>query len=601
MRWFDAVLDEEARPKRTLPFGTMLRRLVPLLRPHRGRFLGGIGLMLAGIAADMAGPFVLRALVDQAIPTGDPRAIGGAAALFIGLFLAARAAQVGQVTLLARMGLEVVTALKRRAFDHMLTLSLDYYDRNPPGRLLARVESDAERLLALFSEVGAAFVGTVILFVGTSVVLIAQDARTALVVLAVLVPVGAANVFYVRYLARYYAATRKTYAGLSAFLGEYLQAVPTLQAFGLERDAEARLAERNRARVRSEVRAAVREYPFWGLIQAAEVLVVASILYFGTRGEAMSAGTLVLFVEYARRLFMPIAHFSEQLNFVQRAFAAGERVFEVLDTPSRTPDRPDALDAVPSDWSEIRFENVVFRYGGEAAPGRPALDGVTLTIRRGERVAVVGVSGAGKTSLASLLLRYYDPTAGRITLDGIDIRAFKKAAWRRRVGLILQEIHLFPGTIRENLGVFSDPPPSAEAIARALEIVDAKDLVGRLPGNLDTDVAEGGANLSLGERQLLSFARALVRDPEVLVLDEATSAVDPATERRLQRSIERLLEGRTAIIVAHRLATVRMCDRIVVMQDGKIVEEGPHEDLHARGGIYRALYDLQFAPAGAAA
>jgi ATP-binding cassette subfamily B protein len=595
--------DEMARPRRRLPLGAMLRRLFALLAPERRKVAAGLALLFAGIAADVSGPLVLRLLVDRAIPRGTPAAIFGMAGLFLALFFAARAAQFAQVIFLTRAGLAAVTELKKRLFDHILSLSLDFHDRHSPGRLLARVESDAERLLALFSEVGAAFAGTLVVFFATLGLMFAADWHIAACVLALVLPLAVANVLYVRYLALFYAATRKTYAGLSAFLGEWLEAVPTIQVFGLERTAVERLSGHNRARIQSEMRAALREYPFWGVIQAAEVLVIAAILFFGSRalesgaGGGMSVGTLVLFVEYARRLFAPIMQFSEQLNFVQRAFAAGERVFEILDTPSRTPDRPGALSEVPRGWRELRFENVVFRYGEPGKAGSaPALDGVSFRLRRGERLAIVGVSGSGKTSLANLLLRYYDPTEGRISLDGTDIRAFRKSAWRARVGLILQEILLFPGTIRENLAVFSDPPPAPEAIARALEIVEAREFVERLPEGLDTDLAEGGTNLSLGERQLLSFARALVRDPDILILDEATSAVDPATERRLQRSLERLLEGRTAIIIAHRLATVRMADRIIVMHEGRIAEEGTHDALYAREGIYRDLCDLQLAP-----
>ncbi len=583
---------EEPRSQGAAPPRATARRLLQLLRPHAGQFALGVGLLLASIAADLAGPLVLRALIDRVVPTGRAGAILGAAAVFLGLFLAGRAAQLAQVSVLTRTGLAAVTALKKRVFEHLLSLSLDYFDRNPPGRLLARVESDSERLLALFSEVGAALVGTALVFAASAGLMLATDARVALWTLAVLAPIAVANIFYVRYLARFYVAERKAYAALSGFLGEYIPAVPTIQAFGIERAAAERLEERNRARLRAEAGAAFREYPFWGFVQAGEVAIVAAILWFGAGAGALTVGTLVLFIEYARRLFLPIAQFSEQLNLIQRAFAAAERVFEVLDTPSRTPDRPGARPEVPADWRELRFENVAFAYQGG---GRRALEGVSFRVRRGEKVAIVGISGSGKTTLANLLLRYYDPTAGRIALDGEDIRAFRKAPWRRRIGLILQEIHLFPGTVAENLAVFHDPPPPPEAIARALEIAEARDVVARLPRGLDTDLAEGGANLSLGERQLLSFARALARDPEILVLDEATSSVDPATERRLQRTLARALEGRTAIVIAHRLATVRMADRILVFHDGRIVEEGPHAELYARGGIYRRLCDLQLA------
>lgn len=623
---FDPHNPEDEGHVRQIRAGAMLRRLLPLFGPHRARLAAGVGLMLLALAADLAGPLILRRLIDVDIRGGSTRGILAGAGLFVVLFLAARAAAFAEVVILARVGLDIVTALKRRTFDHILTLSLDYFDRNPPGRLMARVESDCERLLALFSEAGVAIVSTVLLLLGTLGLMFATDARIAAGVTLLLLPVAVVNLFVVAWLRRYYAASRKSYAKVSAFVSEYVQAVPVVQVFSLEETANARMAKVNEERLKAEMRAAFREYPFWGAVSAAEVAIVMAILFVGSKavfGATMSVGTLVLFVEYARRIFWPVAQLTEQLNFVQRAFASADRVFGILDTSSRTPDRSDALDVVPRDWRELSFEKVVFEYdspgragegaradpqtGGDDGPGRAdgargpeatprhgprALDGVSFSVRRGERLALVGVSGGGKTTIASLLMRFYDPSAGRIALDGVDIRAFKKRAWRRAVGLVLQDIQLFPGTLEENLRALSEDVPH-EAIERALDIVEAREVVERLPRGLETELAENGANLSLGERQLVSFARAVLRDPEILVLDEATSSVDPATERRLQRSLEKMLVERTAIIIAHRLETVRRADRILVLHAGRVVEEGTHEALYARGGLYKDLCDLQ--------
>jgi ATP-binding cassette subfamily B protein len=602
---FDETPEDEANP-RQLRVRAMLARLAPLFRPHRRQVARGLALLVVAIGADIALPLVLRRLIDHDIPSGRAGAILTEAGLFLGLFLLARAASYVQLVTLARMGLEVVTALKKRTFDHLLSLSLDYFDQHPPGKLMARVESDAERLLALFSDVGVALAGTSLVLLGTIALMFSADAAIAAGVLALVVPLGIANVRYVGYLRRFYSRSRKVYARLSSFLTEYVQAVPVVQVYGLEEHAKSRLVRENKAFVDADIAAAVREYPFWGAVQAAEAGIVALILFFGTKrvfGATMSVGTLVLFVEYARRIFQPIVQLSEQLSFVQRAFASAERVFDILDTPSRTPDRPGARSELPREWREIRFDDVSFAYTGGAATGRRrALEGVSFAVRRGERVALVGVSGGGKTTIASLLLRFYDPSAGAIRLDGEDIRGFEKRAWRRHIGLVLQEIHLFPGTVRENLAVFTDGVEDA-AIARALDVVEAREVVEGLPHGLETDLAEGGANLSMGERQLVSFARAVIRDPEVLVLDEATSSVDPATERRLASSLERLMAGRTSIIIAHRLETVRRADRILVVHGGRIVEEGRHADLYAKGGLYRDLCDLQLGakPAAAAA
>jgi len=298
----------------------------------------------------------------------------------------------------------------------------------------------------------------------------------------------------------------------------------------------------------------------------------------------------VMFIEYTRRLFWPLVMFSEQLDFIQRAFASAERVFGILDTPSRTPDDPDATADIPREWNEITFESVGLTYDG----GARALDGMSFSIRRGEKIALVGLSGGGKTSVTSALLRYYEPTDGRIAMDGIDIRRYQQREWRRRIGLVLQDIHLFPGTLEDNLRVLREDIPK-EAIDRALSTVQATTMVERLPRGYDTELSEGGGNLSMGERQLLCFARAIVDDPDILILDEATSSVDPVTEQRLQDALDHLLEGRTSIIVAHRLATITKVDRILVLHEGRLVEEGSHQELYQQGGVYRDLFDLQFA------
>jgi ATP-binding cassette subfamily B multidrug efflux pump len=589
--WDEDIEDEPS--VRHLPLRQMLRRIVPLFRPHRWTIVLATFLMFVVVGAELAGPLLVRHVLDHDIPDHNGHGILVRAALYAGLYIVGMTFAYLQVVLLARMGLRIVTGLRQQVFSHLMNLSLAYFDKNPPGRLLARVESDVERLLLLFSEVALALFRNLVVLGGTFTIMMFASSRVTLAVLLMMTPILVATYFILQYIRSRFRIVRKLYARISSFVTEYVQGIPILQLYGYTDKALHELKRRNRDKFGKEVRVSYVEYSFWGLFSAFEIVAVMVIIFVGARqvlGAAMTIGTLVLFIDYTRRLFWPLLAFSEQLNFIQRAFASADRVFNVLDTPSRTPDKPDAIETVPGDWHEIAFEGVTFTYDG----GATALDGVDLRIRRGEKIALVGLSGGGKTTITNLLLRYYEPTAGRITLDGVDIRDYRQRAWRAKIGLVLQDIHLFPGTLGDNLRVLRDEIPQ-EAIDRAMRVVQAEEMLRRLPDGYDTELAEGGANLSMGERQLLCFARAVVEDPDVLVLDEATSSVDPVTERRLQDSLDHLMQGRTSLIVAHRLATITKVDRILVLHHGKLVEQGSHEELYEQRGIYRDLFDLQFA------
>ncbi|MEQ1907997.1 MAG: ABC transporter ATP-binding protein, partial [Vicinamibacterales bacterium] len=458
--------------------------------------------------------------------------------------------------------------------------------------------SDTERLQALFSDVAIAVLRTIVLLVGALTVMFASNWQVTLGILSCALPLAVGTVYYFRWMRGFYRRIRTMVARISGFVSEYVLGVPILQVYGYEAQARRRLASLNEDKLRVEGTAALFENGFWGVLGAVEVLAVILVLYLGSgrlTGVTMTVGTLILFAEYTRRVFWPLAMFSEQLGFIQRAFASADRVFGVLDTPSRTPDREDAAAVVPADWRELAFDDVSFVYDG----GTRALDHVSFRIGRGETVALVGLSGGGKSTITNLLLRFYEPTEGRITLDTVDIRAYRQKAWRARIGLVQQDIHLFPGTVADNLRALVDEIDK-DALVRAAHTVGANEVVARLPLEYDEPLTEGGANLSMGERQLLSFARAVVHDPDVLILDEATSSVDPGTERRLQASMDHMLSGRTALVIAHRLATVVAANRILVVHGGHIVQSGTHDDLYAQPGVYRDLFDLQFQKARSA-
>ncbi len=588
--------EDEHSGRRRLPLSAMARRTWEIVGPYRWAFLPGAFLMLLTVGGELVGPLLIRRLLDEVIPSGDETGVLSTAGLYAGAYVVAMGAGYAQTVLMWRTGLETVAALRRKVFAHVLSLSLSFFDRNPPGRLMARVESDVERVLDLFSFMALSILRNVLVLVATFFVMFSANAHVASIVLAIMSPVVVGTYFLLRYVRENYRTVRAIYARISGFLAEFVQAIPVLQVYGYTDRARAKLADLNKAKVWREAKVAYVEYAAFSLIMTMEVVAAMAIIYLGSAhgtSKGLSVGTMVLFIEYTRRFFWPLVAFSEQLGAVQKSFAALDRVFAILDTEAEVRDEPGALDEVPSDWKELRFENVSFAY----EEGVTAVNDVSFTVRRGERVALVGLSGGGKTTIASLLMRFYEPMQGRITLDGVDIRRFTQKAWRQRIGLVLQDVSLFPGTVAENVSAMRKGT-RRDAIEHALKVVEAWDIVERLPGGLDAEISEGGGNLSMGERQLLCFARAIVQEPDLLVLDEATSSVDPVTEERLQRSLEDLMRGRTSVVIAHRLATITKCDRILVLHEGKLVEKGTHRELYELGGIYRNLFDLQFARGG---
>jgi ATP-binding cassette subfamily B multidrug efflux pump len=591
--WDDDDHPEDEGYVRHQRVSALARKLLPLLATRKLVFAGAMVIILLGLAAELAAPLVIRHILDVDIPGGDTSTLARSALLFAALFTGAMGCGYVGVVMMSQIGLEAVATLKQKMFDHLLSLPLAYFDRQPPGRLMARVESDVERLRMLFSDVSVAMLRSGLLLFGALGVMLATNWRVALGVVALVAPLVVATAFFLRWVRRMYRRLRGLVAKLLGFLTEYVQGVPVVQVFGSTHGVMKRLHARNEEKYGVEVRAVTIEYGFWGMFMAVEVAAVLVIVWRGwgqVLSGAMTAGTLVLFLEYARRLFFPIIMFAEQLSFVQRAMASGDRVLAILETePARNEERGWRTEW-PASWRTIAFDRVSYSYQASEAP---AVSDVTFTLERGQTVALVGVSGGGKTTVTNLLMRFYDPDEGRITLDGIDTREFEPRVWRSRIGLVLQEVHLFPATLGENVAAL-DETVTREQMHRAMHLVQGAGLVGRLGRGYETELSEGGGNLSMGERQLVSFARAIVRDPDVLILDEATSAVDPGTERTIQTSMHRMMKGRTALVVAHRLSTVMGADKILVFHEGRLVEQGSHVVLYEKGGVYRDLFDLQF-------
>jgi ATP-binding cassette subfamily B protein len=593
--YFEDLFDDDERTAKRYPLRDIWRAMRPLAAPHARRFALAAGLLMLGVAGELSGPLILRRIIDVAIPAGDAWQSAGLAGLFALVFATTLSIFYLQVMVTSRLGLSIVRDLKARVFNHMLSLSQSFFDAYPSGKLMARVESDSERVRMMFSETAMAIMRSLTLMTGTIVIMAVTDLRITASVLLLVGPVALSTIPVLRLMRKLWGRVRASYARLSGLISEYVRSVPVLQVFAATGVAARKLAGEGRRYLRLEIRSSLWEYGYWSFLGSCEIAAIAIILTAGRGGVAAGAltvGSVVLFIEYTRRLFMPIVMFSETLNQVQRALASADRIFTILKTETQTPDGSLGDGDFPSDWRVIRFEDVWFRYG----EGEWALKGVDLELERGSMTALVGASGGGKSTIVSLLMRFYEPQRGRITIGGMDIRSFRMDTWRRHLGLVLQNVSLFSGTLSENLTVFDDSISGEEQL-RALETIEAADLLDRFPGGLCGEITEGGQNLSMGERQLVNFARAVLHRPEVLILDEATSSVDPGTECRLQRALDRMLEGRTALVVAHRLTTVRNADVIYVIQGGVVAETGTHLELLDRGGIYAGLCRLQLAPA----
>jgi ATP-binding cassette subfamily B multidrug efflux pump len=571
----------------------LLLRFAPYLRPHWKAFSLAVFLLLFAIAGELAGPLVLRAVIDDAIPAGSSSEIVKLSGYYALIFLSTMVISYLQVILATRIGLSIVRSLKRKLFDHVLTLSMAFFHANPSGKLMARVESDTERVQMLFSETSMALLRNAAMVAGTLFIMYKADSYIALRVIAVTIPVALISVPVFKKMRIIWGDVRKAYASISGVAAEFVRAVPVLQVFGSTGYALKRMHRQGKDYFNMELKASLWEYGFWSFLGSLEIAAVAVILVAGRPGVisgAVTVGTVVLFVEYTRRLFGPLVMFSETLNQIQRALASGERLMEILDTDTLTPDGTVQQACFPMPWHKIEFEDVWFRYSSDS---EWALKGVSFTIPRGETIALVGDSGGGKSTIVSLLLRFHHPQQGRIAIDGVNINDLTIDAWRSGLGLVLQEVNLFSGTLSGNLTVF-DHTVARESQENALRVIEAGELLEIIPGGLDGQISEGGANLSMGQRQLINIARAMLRQPEILVLDEATSSVDPGTEQRIQRATNLALKGRTALVVAHRLATIIHSSRIIVIRHGVVAEQGTHSELLVKNGTYAKLHRLQF-------
>ena len=554
-------------------------------------------MLLATAVLQLAGPYLTRDAIDRAIPSHDTHRLGLLAALFAASLLAEFALDYGQTIVTARIGQRVMIDLRLAIFGKLQRLGVAFYDRNPVGRLMTRVTSDVETLNELFTSGVVALMGDLFALVAIMAWMLWVDWRLALAAFAVIpVMVVAAQVFRVKVRASY-REIRVRLARINSFLQEHLSGMRIVQLFGREDWTARRHEEVNRAHVDAHLVSITVYAIFFPVIEVLMSVALAALLVYGggrVLDRTITVGVLAAFFQLTRRFFQPLQDIADKFNVVQSAMASSERVFRLLDEPETVRD-PDSARRLPEPArGDVAFEDVWFRYPSAEPRGEDegwVLRGVSFTARPGERVALVGHTGAGKTTVINLLLRFHDVDHGRITLDGVDIREVSQADLRARIGLVQQDIFLFTGDIRTNIRLDQDIDDAA--VEAAAVRVGADRFIRRLPAGYEHRLGERGASLSVGERQLLSFARALATRPAVLVLDEATSSVDAESEEQIQAAIVELMAGRTCLVVAHRLSTVRDADSILVLHHGQVRERGTHRDLLARGGLYEKLYHLQ--------